>query len=191
MAEVRGSRTEQNLLKAFAGESQARMRYTYYAEQALGEGYPQIAEIFMETGDNELEHARKFFELLTGGDCEITATYPAGVFGTTAENLSAAAAGEHEEWADLYPAFAEIAAEEGFKEIATAFKLIAKVEKEHEARYRKLLANVENDQVWTKPARVRWKCRVCGHIHEGEKAPAKCPVCDTERNDFEIAAENY
>lgn len=191
MAEIKGTRTEQNLLKAFAGESQARMRYTYYAEQALGEGYPQIAEIFMETGDNELEHARKFFEFLTGGSCEITATYPAGVFGTTAENLAAAAGGENEEWSELYPAFAAVATEEGFKDVATAFKLIAKVEKEHEARYRKLLANLENDQVWAKPAKVRWKCRICGHIHEAEKAPAKCPVCDGERSDFEVAAENF
>lgn len=191
MAEIKGTRTEQNLLKAFAGESQARMRYTYYAEQALGEGYPQIAEIFMETGDNELEHARKFFEFLAGGSCEITATYPAGVFGTTAENLAASAAGENEEWTELYPAFADIATEEGFKDVAMAFKLVAKVEKEHEARYRKLLANLDNDQVWAKPAKVRWKCRICGHIHEAEKAPAKCPVCDGERSDFEVAAENY
>jgi rubrerythrin len=167
------------------------MRYTYFAEQALGEGYPQIAEIFMETGDNELEHARKFFEFLSGGTCEITATYPAGVYGSTLENLSAAATGENEEWSDLYPAFAAIAADEGFKDVATAFKLIAKIEKEHEARYRKLLENLERDQVWAKPVRVRWKCRVCGLIHEGEKAPAVCPVCDTERNDFEVAAENY
>jgi rubrerythrin len=191
MAEIKGTRTEQNLLKAFAGESQARMRYTFYAEQALDEGYPQMAEIFMETGDNELEHARKFFEFLPGGTAEITAAYPAGVFGTTAANLAASAAGENEEWTDLYPKFAEIATEEGFKDVATAFKLVAKVEKEHEARYRKLLANLENDQVWARPTKVRWKCRVCGHIHEGEKAPAKCPVCDTERNDFEVAAENY
>jgi rubrerythrin len=191
MGEIKGTRTEQNLLKAFAGESQARMRYTFYAEQAFDEGYPQMAEIFMETGDNELEHARKFFEFLPGGATEITAAYPAGVFGTTAENLAASAAGENEEWTDLYPKFAEIATEEGFKDVAAAFKLVAKVEKEHEARYRKLLANLENDQVWARPTKVRWKCRVCGYIHEGEKAPAKCPVCDAERNDFEVAAENY
>jgi rubrerythrin len=188
---MKGTRTEQNLLKSFAGESQARNRYTFFAEQALDEGYTQIAELFLETAENELEHARKFFSFLPGGPLEITAGYPAGIVGTTAENLAAAAGGEREEWAELYPQFAAVAAEEGFKDVAAAYKLIAKVEAEHEARYRKLLARVEKDEVWSRAEKVRWKCRACGHIHEGTKAPARCPICDAEREEFEVAAENY
>jgi rubrerythrin len=191
MPELKGTRTEQNLLKAFAGESQARTRYTYFAEQAAGEGMVRIAEIFLETAENELEHARVFFSFLEGGMVEITAAYPAGKVGDTAENLAAAAAGENEEWTELYPEFARIAEEEGFKDVARAFKLVAKVEVEHEKRYRELLAIVEADQVFVKEQPVRWKCRVCGHIHEGAKAPAKCPCCDAEREEYEVEARNW
>jgi len=191
MSTIKGSRTEQNLLKSFAGESQARSRYTYYAEQAADEGLPRIAEIFLETAENELEHARVFFGFLEGGMVEITAAYPAGPIGTTEENLAAAAAGEHEEWADLYPEFARIAEEEGFKEVAKAFKMVAKVEKEHEARYLALKAVVERDQVFAKDAPVRWKCRICGHIHESTKAPNECPVCKAPREEYEVACENW
>ena len=191
MPPLPGTRTEQNLLKAFAGESQARNRYTYFAEQAAAEGYGRIAEVFLETAENELEHARLFFGFLAGGMVEITASYPAGRVGETAENLAAAAAGEHEEWADLYPEFARVAAEEGFQDVARAFKLVAKVEAEHEARYRALLGVVERDEVYTKPHPVRWQGGVCGYGHEAAKAPARCPVCDAERDDFAIAAENW
>jgi len=186
MAEIKGTRTEQNLLKAFAGESQARGRYTYFAEQAADEGYPRIAEYFLETAENELEHARLFFSFLEGGDTEITATYPAGMVGSTLENLQAAAAGENEEWTELYPEFARIAEEEGFKDVARTFKMIAKVEAHHEERYRALAAQVEADKVFERDEKVQWKCRVCGYVHEGTKAPAKCPCCAMEREDFEV-----
>lgn len=191
MTEIKGTRTEQNLLKSFAGESQARSRYTYYAEQAADEGLHRIAEIFLETAENELEHARLFFGFLAGGMVEITAAYPAGPLDTTEKNLAAAAAGEHEEWHDLYPEFARIAEEEGFRDVARAFKMVAKVEKEHEARYRALQEVVAAGQVFVKDAPVRWKCRVCGHIHESTKAPAACPVCQAPQEEYEIACENW
>ena len=191
MPEIKGTRTELNLLKAFAGESQARSRYTYFAEQAAEDGLTRIAEVFLETAENELEHARVFFSFLEGGDAEITASYPAGKVGTTAENLAAAAAGENEEWTELYPEFAKTAEEEGFKNVARAFKMVAKVEAEHENRYRALLEMVEKDQVWEKEAKVRWKCRVCGYVHEATKAPAKCPCCDALREDFEVDCATY
>lgn len=191
MPELKGTQTEKNLLAAFAGESQARNRYTYAASVARKEGYLQIADLFLETAENEKEHAKRFFKFLEGGTAEITATYPAGKTGNTAENLRAAASGEHEEWTELYPGFAEKAKEEGFKEVAAAFTLIAKVEKEHEARYLQLLKNVEDNKVFEKDTSVRWKCRNCGHIHEGSKAPGKCPACLHPQEYFEVQAENY
>ena len=191
MPSIKGTQTEKHLLAAFAGESQARNRYTYAASVAKKEGYLQIAELLLETAENEKEHAKRFFKFLEGGATEITATYPAGVIGTTAENLLAAAEGENEEWTELYPEFARVAKEEGFPEVAAAFTMIARVEKEHEARYRKLLANVESEKVFEKEAAVRWKCRNCGYIHEGTKAPAKCPACLHPQSYFEQQAENY
>ena len=176
MASLKGTRTEQNLLKAFAGESQAKNRYEFYASVAKKEGLEQISALFMETALNEKEHAKRFFKFLEGGMVEITASYPAGVIGTTLENLKAAADGENEEWTDLYPEFAKIAEEEGFKEIATAFKLIAKVEKAHEERYRKLYDNLENGHVFSRDEKIVWKCRNCGYLHEGTKAPQNCPA---------------
>ena len=191
MPDIKGTETEKNLLAAFAGESQARNRYTFAASVARKEGYQQIAELFTETADNEKEHAKRFFKLLEGGTAEITATYPAGKIGTTLENLEAAAAGEHEEWTELYPEFARVAEEEGLKEVATAFKMIARVEEEHEARYRKLANNVRNGTVFKREEGVRWKCRNCGYIHEGKGAPGKCPACEHPQSFFESAAENY
>jgi rubrerythrin len=191
MADLKGTRTEQNLLKAFAGESQARSRYTYYAEQAADEGLLRIADIFLETAENELEHARVFFSFLEGGMVEITASYPAGPIGTTADNLVAAAAGEHEEWNDLYPEFARIAEEEGFRDVAKAFKMVAKVEKEHEARYLALRDVVVEGQVFEKDMPVRWKCRICGHIHESTKAPQECPACKAGQEEYEVTCENW
>ena len=188
---VKGTRTEQNLLKAFAGESQARTRYTFFASVAKKEGYEQIAGVFAETADQEKEHAKRFFKFLEGGMVEITASYPAGMIGTTAENLAAAAAGENEEWVDLYPAFADIADEEGFKEIAVAFRMIAKVEAEHERRYRQLLANVEANKVFEKDEAIMWQCRNCGFVFEGKKAPAKCPACAHPQAYFEPMKQNY
>jgi rubrerythrin len=191
MTSLKGTQTEKNLLKAFAGESQARSRYTYFAKQAKKEGLEQISAIFMETAENELEHAKRFFKFLEGGMVEITATYPAGVIGDTLENLKAAADGENEEWTDLYPEFAKIADEEGFKQIAMVFKNIAKVEKEHEARYRKLYKNIEEGKVFKRGDKVIWKCRNCGFIHEGSVAPQKCPACDHPQAHFQIKEENY
>ncbi len=191
MESIKGTRTEQNLLKAFAGESQARSRYTMFADQAVIEGYGRIGMYFMETAENELEHAQLFFGHLEGGDVEITASYPAGVVGDTLANLHAAAAGEHEEWSDLYPEFARIAEEEGFKDVARTFRMVAKVEVAHEERYRALAAVVEAGQVYEKEAPTRWKCRVCGYVHEGSKAPAKCPCCEAEREDFDLDAALY
>lgn len=189
---IKGTKTEQNLLKAFAGESQARSRYTYFAKVAKKEGLEQMAAIFMETAENELEHAKRFFKFLEGGMVEITAAYPAGVIGTTTmENLKAAADGENEEWSELYPEFARIAEEEGFKQIAMVFKQIAKVEKHHEARYRKLYENLEAGKVFKRDDKVIWKCRNCGFIHEGSVAPQKCPACDHPQSYFEINCENF
>ncbi len=188
---IKGTRTEQNLLKAFAGESQARTRYTYFASAAKKEGFEQISAIFTETADNEKEHAKVFFKHLEGGPVEITATYPAGVIGTTAENLLAAAEGEAEEWGVLYPDFATVAEEEGFPKVAVSFRQIAKVEAQHEKRYRKLLDNVKNDAVFAKAEKVTWKCRNCGYVHEGAKALAVCPACTHPQAHFELLSENY
>ncbi len=191
MASIKGTKTEQNLLKAFAGESQARNRYEFAASVAKKEGLEQIAALFLETAGQEKEHAKKFFSFLEGGALEITAMYPAGITGTTAENLAAAAGGENEEWTEIYPAFAAVAKEEGFPEIAATFTMIAKVEASHEERYRKLLANLENDLVFEKDGEIYWVCRNCGHIHKGKKAPEKCPLCQHPKAYFEVKAENY
>lgn len=188
---LKGTQTEQNLLKAFAGESQARNRYEFASQKAKEEGFEQIAAIFQKTALQEKEHAKRFFSFLTGGGVTITATYPAGVVGTTAENLAAAAHGENEEWTALYPAFAETAAAEGFPQVAAAFRLIAKVEAEHEKRYRKLLANLQGNEVFKKSTKTRWECRTCGYIHEGEGAPEKCPACLDGKHAFQVAEENY
>ena len=189
--DLKGSRTEKNLLAAFAGESQARNRYTYAAEVALREGYEQIAALFLETADNEKEHAKRFFKFLEGGMVNITAAYPAGVIGTTLDNLKAAADGEHEEWTELYPLFAEDARTEGFAEVAMAFTQIAKVEKAHEERYRALWTNLNAGKVFEKDGVVIWKCRNCGYIHEGKSAPNKCPACLHPQSYFEIKEATY
>ena len=185
------SKTEENLLKAFAGESQARNRYTFFASIARKEGFEQIAAIFEETADNEKEHAKVFFKHLKGGDVTIEAAYPAGKIGTTAENLLAAAEGEKMEWGTLYPEFEKIAREEGFKEVADSFKEIAEVEEKHEKRYRKLLENVKNNTVFKKDKVVRWKCRNCGYVHEGKEAPKTCPACKHPQSFYELLCENY
>ena len=177
MTSIKGTQTELNLLKSFAGESQARMRYTFYAKQAKKEGYEQIAAIFRETADQEMTHAKRMFKYLEGGMVEITAAYPAGMIGTTAENLKAAAEGENEEWTDLYPHFAEVAEAEGFKEIATMYRMIAKAEAEHEERYLKLLARVENGTVFAREEAIEWQCRHCGYVFTGKKPPKNCPTC--------------
>jgi rubrerythrin len=189
--ELKGSRTEKNLLAAFAGESQARTRYTFFASAARKEGFEQISAIFTETADNEKEHAQLFFKHLQGGDAEITAAYPAGIIGTTTQNLRAAAAGEKLEWGTLYPNFAEVAESEGFTEIARTFRAVASVEVHHEHRYLKLLSNVETGQVFKKTTVVKWKCRNCGNIFEGKEAPEKCPVCAHARSYYELFCENY
>jgi len=189
--EFKGSRTEKNLLAAFAGESQARTRYTFFASVAKKEGYEQIAAIFQETSDNEKEHAQLFFEQLKGGMVEITAAYPAGVIASTAENLKAAAEGERLEWGTLYPNFGERAEEEGFPDVARTFRMVAKVEAYHERRYLKLLENVNQGKVFKKDAVIKWKCRNCGFVFEGSEVPDKCPVCSHPRSYFEVWCENY
>ncbi|MBK8808471.1 MAG: rubrerythrin family protein [Bacteroidales bacterium] len=191
MMSIKGTETEKNLLKAFAGESQARNRYTFFAKEAKKEGFEQIAAIFIETAEQEKEHAKRFFSFLEGGDVEITAMYPAGKIGTTAENLKAAAMGENEEWTVLYPEFANIAEKEGFKEVATAFRMIAKVEVEHEKRYNRLLANVLENKVFEKAEKTNWKCTNCGYVHEGTKSPEKCPACQHPKSYFQVKEENY
>jgi rubrerythrin len=191
MKSIKGTKTEQNLLKAFAGESQARNRYTYFASQAKKDGLEQIAAFFEETALNEKEHAKKFFKFLEGGPLEITATYPAGKIGTTLENLKASADGEKEEWTEIYPEFAKIAEEEGFAEVAVAFKMIAIAEKAHEARYRTLYNNLDSGKVFVKNGKVTWKCRNCGYLHEGEKAPEKCPACLHPQAYFEVNEANF
>ena len=188
---LKGSQTEKNLLAAFAGESQARTRYTFFASVAKKEGYEQISAIFQETSDNEKEHAQLFFNHLKGGTTEITAAYPAGIIGSTAQNLKAAAEGEKFEWGTLYPDFAEVAEKEEFKEAARTFRMIAKVEAYHERRYLRLLANVEQGKIFKRDAPIKWKCRNCGHVFEGAEAPEKCPVCDHSRSYFEVWCENY
>ncbi|NVN95172.1 MAG: rubrerythrin family protein [Bacteroidetes bacterium] len=188
---IKGTKTEKNLLKAFAGESQAKNRYQFFAKQAKKEGYEQIAAMFEETALQEEQHAKIFFRYLEGGVVEITASYPAGMISNTAENLKAAADGENEEWTDLYPAFSKIAEEEGFKKVSMSFKLIAAIEKEHEDRYRKLLNNLETAKVFKREGKVMWVCRKCGHVHYGEKALMNCPVCDHPQAYFEIKADNF
>ena len=191
MNSIKGTQTEKNLLKAFAGESQARNRYDFFAKQAKKEGLEQIAAIFEETAENERSHAKQFFKFLEGGMVEITASYPAGVIGNTLDNLKAAADGENEEWTHLYPEFARIAEAEGLKEVATAFKIISRIEKAHEERYRKLYDNLESGKVFERDGKVVWKCRVCGYLHEGKKPPLNCPACQHPQAYFELAAENY
>ncbi len=191
MPGIKGTQTEKNLLAAFAGESQARNRYTYFASQAKKEGFEQIAAIFLETADNEKEHAKVFFSLLEGGDAEIVAAYPAGVIADTAANLQAAAAGENLEWTTLYRNFGATALEEGFKEIAATFKEISEVEEQHEKRYLKLLENVRAGKVFVRDTPVKWHCRNCGYVHEGTSAPKICPACKHPQAYYEVLAENY
>jgi len=191
MRKLKGTQTEKNLLSAFAGESQARNRYTYFASAARKEGYEQIAAIFTETAENEKEHAKRFFKFLEGGDVEITAAFPAGVVSTTAENLLAAADGEKHEHTVLYPEFAKVAEAEDFAEIAQIFRAVASVEKQHEKNYRTLRENVLNKRVFEKAQPIKWRCRNCGYIHEGNKAPDKCPACAHPQAYFEVLAENY
>ncbi len=191
MKSIKGTKTEQNLLKAFAGESQARMRYDYFAKQAKKEGLEQISAIFTETALNEAQHAKRFFKFLEGGAVEITAMYPAGKIATTLENLKISAEGENEEWTELYPEFAKIATEEGFADVADAFEMIAEVEKAHEDRFSKLYNNLEEGRVFEREGKVVWKCRNCGYIHESEKAPDVCPACLHPQSYFEIKETNY
>lgn len=188
---IKGTRTEKNLMTSFAGESQARMRYTYFASVAKKEGYEQIAAIFMETAEQEKEHAKRMFKWLEGGMVEITASYPAGVIGTTLENLQAAAAGEHEEWSLDYPKFADIADEEGFPEIALMYRNIAVAEKGHEERYQAFVNNIQNATVFAKEGEVVWQCRNCGFIYVGKEAPELCPACLHPQAYFEVKKENY
>jgi len=188
---LKGTRTEQNLLISFAGESQARTRYTFFASAAKKEGYEQIAAVFLETAEQEKEHAKRFFKFLEGGEVEITATFPAGIIGTTEQNLMAAANGENEEWSEAYPKFAEIAMEEGFPQIAAAFKMIARVEAEHERRYRKLLAHLTENNVFSREEEIEWQCRNCGYVHKGKTAPKNCPACEHPQAYFEPKKENY
>lgn len=188
---IKGSQTEKNLLAAFAGESQARNRYSYFASAAKKAGFEQVAAIFLETADNEKEHAKRFFKFLEGGEVEITAAYPAGVIGDTAQNLKAAADGEKMEWTTIYASFAGTAEKEGYPEVAAAFKSIAKVELEHEKRYRALLDNVLSGRVFKKGKAERWVCRNCGYVHEGPEAPGLCPACQHPQAFFEVKAENY
>ncbi len=188
---LKGSKTEKNLLTAFAGESQARNRYTYFASKAKKDGFVQIADIFEETANQEKEHAKRLFKFLEGGDVEVTAAFPAGVIGSTAENLKAAAGGEHDEWESMYPEFAATAHKEGFGEIAKVFEAIAVAEKQHENRYLELLANVEAGTVFKKKEKVVWRCRNCGYLHEGVEAPDSCPACAHPQAHFELLAENW
>ena len=191
MAAIKGTQTETNLLKSFAGESQARNRYSYFASQARNEGYVQIADIFEETANQEKEHAKRFFKFLEGGELEITASFPAGVIGDTLTNLKAAAEGEHEEHAAMYPAFAATAREEGFEAIAKVWDAVSVAEKQHEKRYRDLAANLGNDRVFKRDKTVVWRCRNCGYLHEGKQAPAVCPACDHPQAHFELLGENW
>ena len=191
MANLKGSQTEKNILTAFAGESQARNRYTYFASQAKKDGYVQISEIFAETADQEKEHAKRLFKLLEGGEVEVAAAFPAGVIGTTLDNLKEAAGGENYEYTEMYPGFAKIAVEEGFEEIAEIFKAIAVAEKQHEKRYLALAANIENGTVFKREQAVVWRCRNCGYLHEGNEAPDECPACVHPRAHFELLGENY
>ncbi len=188
---IKNSKTEQNLLKSFAGESQARNRYEFFAKVAKKEGYEQISNIFQETANQEKEHGKRFFKFLEGGEVEIVVSYPAGKIGTTKENLKAAAEGENEEWSDLYPKFADIAEEEGFHKIAEAFRMIAKVEAEHERRYLKLLQNISEDKVFMKDGKVWWKCLNCGYVYESEEALEMCPACLHPKSYMQVREDNY
>ncbi|MEE8416352.1 MAG: rubrerythrin family protein [Desulfobacterales bacterium] len=191
MENVKGSQTEKNLLGAFAGESQARNRYTYFASQAKKEGFIQVSEIFSETANQEKEHAKRFFNFLEGGDLEVSAEFPAGIIGTTLENLKAAAAGEHYEQTEMYPGFAKIAREEELDAIAMVFESIAVAEKQHEKRYLDLAFNIESGRVFRRDEKVTWRCRNCGYLHEGEGAPDQCPACAHPQAHFELLGENY
>ena len=191
MIALPGSETEKNLLTAFAGESQARNRYTYFASQAKKDGFVQISSIFEETANQEKEHAKRLFKLLEGGEAYVTATFPAGVIGTTLENLYEAAAGENYEHTTMYPEFAQTAMAEGFKNIADIFMAIAVAEKQHEKRYKDLAANIENDSVFKRKTKVTWRCRNCGYLHEGDEAVDECPACAHARAHFELLGENY
>jgi len=189
--ELNGTQTEKNILTAFAGESQARNRYTYFASQAKKDGFVQISSIFAETADQEKEHAERLFKLLKGGEIEVAAAFPAGVIGTTAENLKAAAGGEHYEWTEMYPGFAKAALEEGFDEIAAIFESIAVAEKQHEKRYNELQANIEAGRVFKRDKPTVWRCRNCGYVHEGPEAPEACPACAHPQAYFELLGENW
>jgi rubrerythrin len=188
---IKSTQTEKNLLAAFAGEAQARNRYTYFSSAARKEGLEQIANIFLETAENEREHAKVFFQYLEGGDVEITSTYPAGMIKDTPTNLKAAAAGENLEWTTIYAQFGRIASDEGFTDIATSFKEISEVEEFHESRYRKLIANLAKGEVFRRPAAVKWHCTNCGYVHHGTEAPAECPACKHPQAYYELLAENY
>ena len=191
MTEFSGSQTEKNLLTAFAGESQARNRYTYFASRAKKDGYVQISDIFVETANQEKEHAERFFKFLEGGEVEVKWNFPAGVIGTTLENLKAAAAGEHEEHTSMYPGFAKVAREEGFKEIAAVWDHICVAERQHEKRYLDLAANIEAGRVFKRDTEVVWRCRNCGYLHKGTEAPQTCPACDHPQAHFELLGENW
>ena len=191
MGDLKGTQTEKNLLTAFAGESQARNRYTYFASKAKKEGYVQISTIFEETANQEKEHAKRFFKFLEGGELEITGGFPAGVIGTTLENLKASAAGEHHEHTEMYPGFAKTAREEGFDDIAAVFESIAVAEKQHEKRYNDLAANIEAGRVFKRDEKVTWRCRNCGYLHDGDEAPELCPACVHPQAHFELLGENY
>ncbi|MGM0443418.1 MAG: rubrerythrin [Fibrobacterota bacterium] len=191
MADLKGTQTEKNLITAFAGESQARNRYTYFAAKARKEGLVQISDIFTETAEQEKEHAKRFFKFLEGGEAEVQASFPAGMIGTTLENLKAAADGELEEWGDMYPGFAKTAREEGFEKIAEAFESIVVAEKQHENRYRQLADNLEKGMVFKKGNTVTWRCRNCGYLHEGTEAPRVCPACVHPQAHFEVFVEQY
>jgi rubrerythrin len=191
MKSIKGTMTEKNLLTAFAGESQARNRYTFFASVAKKAGFEQISAVFLETADNEREHAKRFFKLLEGGDVEITATYPSGIIGDTPQNLKAAADGEKLEWTKLYKDSEKTASDEGFPEVAKQFKEIAEVEEQHEKRYRKLLQRVKDNTVFKRDTEVKWHCRNCGYVHVGKEAPEKCPACDHPRAYYEVLCENY
>ena len=191
MGNLKGTQTEKNILTAFAGESQARNRYNFFASQAKKDGYVQISEIFAETANQEKEHAKRLFKLLEGGEVEVAAAFPAGVIGTTLDNLKESAAGENYEYTDMYPGFAKTAVEEGFEEIAEIFKAIAVAEKQHEKRYLELAANIANNTVFKKDQSVVWRCRNCGYLHEGDSAPEECPACAHAQAHFELLGENW
>jgi rubrerythrin len=191
MANLKGTRTEKNLLTAFAGESQARNRYTYFASKAKKEGYVQMSDVFTETANQEKEHAKRLFKFLQGGEVEISAAFPAGAIGTTLENLKAAAAGEHHECVEMYPEYAKTARKEGFNDIAAVLEAIAVAEKQHEKRYLALAANIEAARVFKRDEEVTWRCRNCGYLHEGNEAPGTCPACAHPQAHFELLGENY